>query len=463
MDKFNVAIIGGGPGGYVAALRAAQLGLNVVLVEKNALGGTCLNRGCIPTKALVKSAELWREVNKAGLFGIAAEGVSFDYSQVMARKNQVVATLVGGIEQLMKSKKITVLRGVAELSETGKVQVGLPGGEKQEITADNVIIATGSEPSRPPIPGSDLPGVVTSDEALEAERFPARVVVIGGGVIGMEFASIYSSFGARVTVVEMLPSILPNIDEEIPKRAVPMFKKSGIEIITKAAVKQIKQQGDELLVLLADAKGEREVACDQVLLAAGRRPVLTGIDIEKLGLKLEKGALVVNESMATGVPGVYAIGDATGGIMLAHVASAEGIAAAENCAGLDSTVDYRVVPNCIFTHPEIAGVGITEQEAKAQGIAVKVSKFPFTGNGKALTIGENIGTVKLIAREEDGVLLGAHILGPHAADLIHELALAIKQGLTGTAIAHTIHAHPTLSEAVMEAAHGLVGKPLHQV
>jgi dihydrolipoamide dehydrogenase len=233
-----------------------------------------------------------------------------------------------------------------------------------------------------------------------------------------------------------------------------------MEIVTKATVKEIKRQGEELQVVIEDAKGVREVVCDQVLLSAGRRPVLSGIDIEKLNLRVEKGALVVNTKLETGVPGVYAIGDAVGGIMLAHVASAEGIVAAENCAGLDSSIDYRVVPNCIFTYPEIAGVGITEQEAKAQGLAVKVSKFPFTGNGKALAIGENIGTVKLISKE-DGILVGAHILGPHASDLIHELALAIEKGLTGEDIAHTIHAHPTLSEAVMEAAHGLIGKPLH--
>jgi dihydrolipoamide dehydrogenase len=460
VQKYHVAVIGGGPGGYVAALRAAQLGLNVVLVEKDSMGGTCLNRGCIPTKALVKSAELWREMNHAETFGLSAQGLSFDYTQVMARKNQVVATLVGGIDQLMKSKKITVVRGFAELSQPGKVTVNLPGEEKLEILADNVIIATGSEPSRPPIPGRDLPGVVTSDEALEDGKFPARVVVIGGGVIGMEFASIYASFGAKVTVVEMLPAILPNVDEELPKRAAPTFKKLGMEIVTKATVKEIKRQGEELQVVIEDAKGVREVVCDQVLLSAGRRPVLSGIDIEKLNLRVEKGALVVNTKLETGVPGVYAIGDAVGGIMLAHVASAEGIVAAENCAGLDNSIDYRVVPNCIFTYPEIAGVGITEQEAKAQGLVVKVSKFPFTGNGKALAIGENLGTVKLISKE-DGILVGAHILGPHASDLIHELALAIKKGLTGEDIAHTIHAHPTLSEAVMEAAHGLIGKPLH--
>jgi dihydrolipoamide dehydrogenase len=460
VQKYHVAVIGGGPGGYVAALRAAQLGLNVVLVEKDSMGGTCLNRGCIPTKALVKSAELWREMNHAETFGLSAQGLSFDYTQVMARKNQVVATLVGGIDQLMKSKKITVVRGFAELSQPGKVTVNLPGEEKLEILADNVIIATGSEPSRPPIPGRDLPGVVTSDEALEDGKFPARVVVIGGGVIGMEFASIYASFGAKVTVVEMLPAILPNVDEELPKRAAPTFKKLGMEIVTKATVKEIKRQGVELQVVIEDAKGVREVVCDQVLLSAGRRPVLSGIDIEKLNLRVEKGALVVNTKLETGVPGVYAIGDAVGGIMLAHVASAEGIVAAENCAGLDSSIDYRVVPNCIFTYPEIAGVGITEQEAKAQGLAVKVSKFSFTGNGKALAIGENLGTVKLISKE-DGILVGAHILGPHASDLIHELALAIEKGLTGEDIAHTIHAHPTLSEAVMEAAHGLIGKPLH--
>jgi len=461
LEKLNVVVIGGGPGGYVAAIKAAHLGLTVGLVEKDALGGTCLNRGCIPTKALVKSAEVWRELNHAADFGFHTGELSVDFSQVLSRKNRIVTALVGGIEQLVKSNKIKLYKGLGRVEEQGKVMVLQASGRKEVVETDNIIIATGSVPARPPIPGMDLPGVITSDEALETEQLPERVVIIGGGVIGMEFASIYNSFGVKVTVVEMLPGILPNIDEEFPRRAVPLFKRAGMEIITKAAVKEIRQAEGGLLVLIDDGKGVKELPCEQVLVSTGRRPNLEGIDVQKLGLKVERGALVVNEKMETGIPGVFAIGDATGGIMLAHVASAEGTVAAENCARKDNSMDYRAVPNCIFTYPEIAGVGLTEQEAKAQGIPYKVSKFPFTANGKALTIGENTGTVKLIAHAETGVVLGGHIMGPHATDLIHELVLAVKKGLSGEDIAHTIHAHPTLSEALLEAAEGLVGRPIH--
>ncbi len=461
MEKLNVVIVGGGPGGYVAALKAAHLGLTVGLVEKDSLGGTCLNRGCIPTKALVKSAEVWRELNHAADFGLTAGELKFDFTAVMARKDRIVNNLVAGIEQLMKSNKIKVFNGLGQVSEAGKVRVSLAAGGEEVLETDNIIIATGSVPARPPIPGSDLPGVMTSDETLADEDFPARIVIIGGGVIGMEFASIYNSFGAKVSVMEMLPGILPNVDEEFPRRAAPLFKRAGIDVYTKAAVKEIRQGQGELVVLVDDGKGGKELACDKVLISTGRRPSLSGIDTAALGLQVERGALVVDQSMRTGVPGIYAIGDAAGGIMLAHVASAEGIVAAENCAAQESRIDYRVVPNCIFTYPEIAGVGLTEQEAKAQGIPYKVSKFPFTANSKAMTLGENAGTVKLIAHAETGVVLGGHLMGPHATELVHELALAVKQGLTGAEIAHTIHAHPTLSEAVLEAAEGLIGKPIH--
>ncbi|MDA8442073.1 MAG: dihydrolipoyl dehydrogenase [Peptococcaceae bacterium] len=460
MDRYNVVVVGGGPGGYVAAIKAAQLGLKVALVEKEALGGTCLNWGCIPTKALVKSAEVWREMQRAAEYGLSAAGLSFDYARVMERKNAVVTTLVKGIEQLVKSNKVTLYRGSGEIVEAGKVTVRT--SEKLEVLAtDNIIIATGSSPAHPPIPGSDLPGVMTSDDALAQTKLPERVIIIGGGIIGLEFASIYNSFGSKVSVVEMLPTILPPVDEEMVRRVGPLFKRAGMEILTKTAVKGIAREGSELAVTVEDANGPKVLLGEQVLIATGRRPALTGVDWQALGLKLERGAIVVNDKLETGIPGIYAVGDAIGGIMLAHVASAEGVVAAENCAGVQSTIDYRVVPSCIFTYPELAGVGMTEQEVKTATIPYKVSKFPFSANGKALAMGETLGTVKLIAHATSGVLLGAHIMGPGATDLVHELALAVKQGLSGEDIAHTIHAHPTLSEAVMEAAEGLSGKAIH--
>ncbi|MHB1652112.1 MAG: dihydrolipoyl dehydrogenase [Desulfitobacteriaceae bacterium] len=458
MDSFQVGILGGGPGGYVCALRAAQLGFSVLLIEGERLGGTCLNRGCIPTKALVKSAELWREIGQAEEFGLFVGEKSLDFAKVMQRKDKVVDTLVSGVEQLMKAGKIQVIQGWGAFSEPGYLEVDR-GGQVERIPVQNVILATGSVPARIPVPGADLPGVVTSDEILFETGLPERLVVIGGGVIGLEFASIYQAFGVKVTVVEMLPSILPNIDEEIPKRLTPLLKRSGLDILTKTAVKAILQEDGRLKVLVEDAKGPRELSADRVLIATGRKPSLKGIDVERLGLAVERGAIVVNQQMQTNLPNVYAIGDAIGGMMLAHVASAEGVVAAEHISGRTVEMDYRAIPSAIFTHPEIATVGQTEQELKEKG-PYKVSKFPFSANGKALTLGETLGLVKILA-DEQGIVLGASIMGPQASSLIPELVLAVQKGLTAEDLAHTVHAHPTLPEAIMEAAHGILGKALH--
>lgn len=459
MERFKVGILGGGPGGYVCALRAAQLGLSVVLVEGERLGGTCLNRGCIPTKALVKSAEVWRELKHAEEFGITLGDKSFDFEKIMSRKDRVVNTLVGGIEQLVKAGKIQVFKGWGEVKEPGKIEVETESG-RVSIEVDELVLATGSVPARLPIPGSDYSGVVTSDEILEMKTLPERLVIIGGGVIGLEFASIYQEFGVKVTVVEMLPALLANIDEEIPKRLTPLLKRSGMEIMTKTMVKEIKQGEGGLLVVVEDAKGIKEIPADQVLLSTGRKPYLRGVDVEALGLKTERGAVLVNPQMQTSVPNVYAIGDVTGGMMLAHVASMQGMVAAEHIAGHPVEMRYRAIPSAIFTYPEIATVGETEQAIKTSGRSYKVSKFPFSANGKALALGETIGLVKILA-DEQGTVLGASIMGPQASSLIQELVLAVEKGLKGDELARTIHAHPTLPEAVMEAAHGILEKPLH--
>jgi len=460
VERFKVGILGGGPGGYVCALRAAQLGLSVVLVEGERLGGTCLNRGCIPTKALVKSAEVWRELKHAEEFGISLGDKSFDFEKIMSRKDRVVNTLVGGIEQLVKAGKIQVIKGWGEVKEPGKIEVETESG-RVSVEVDELVLATGSVPARLPIPGSDYPGVVTSDEILEMKTLPERLVIIGGGVIGLEFASIYQEFGVKVTVVEMLPALLANIDEEIPKRLTPLLKRSGMEIMTKTMVKEIKQgEGGGLLVVVEDAKGIKEIPADQVLLSTGRKPYLRGVDVEALGLKTERGAVLVNPQMQTSVTKVYAIGDVTGGMMLAHVASMQGMVAAEHIAGHPVEMRYRAIPSAIFTYPEIATVGETEQAIKTSGRSYKVSKFPFSANGKALALGETIGLVKILA-DEQGTVLGASIMGPQASSLIQELVLAVEKGLKGDELARTIHAHPTLPEAVMEAAHGILEKPLH--
>ncbi|MDP4127829.1 MAG: dihydrolipoyl dehydrogenase [Bacillota bacterium] len=440
--NYQVGILGGGPGGYVCALRAAQLGLSVVIIEGERLGGTCLNRGCIPTKALVKSADLWREMGRAEEFGLFVDEKRVDYNSVIARKNQVVNGLVGGVEKLVKAANVRLIKGWGEYEEAGRISVNTDDGV-EHIQVENVVLATGSLPVRIPISGSDLPGVVTSDELIEEPNLPKRLVVIGGGVIGLEFASIYAAFGVQVSVVEMLPSLLPTLDEEIPKRLTPLLKREGIDILTKTAVKEIRQAGENLIVQVEDAKGVKEITADRVLLSTGRRPSLQGINVHKLGLEIEKGAIKVNAQMQTNLPHVYAIGDVVGGIMLAHVASAEGIIAAEDIAGHSVAMSYKAIPSAIFTHPEIATVGYTEQELKTSGKIYRVSKFPFSANGKALALGESIGLVKILA-DQEGVIVGASIMGPQASSLIAELVIAVEKGLKAEEISRTIHAHPTL-------------------
>ena len=457
--EYQVGILGGGPGGYVCALRAAQLGLSVVLIEGERLGGTCLNSGCIPTKTLVKSADLWREMGRAAEFGLFVGEKRVDYGAVIARKDQVVNSLVGGVEKLMKAANIRVVKGWGEFKGVGQISVTTENGI-EHILVENVVLATGSLPIRIPISGADLPGVGTSEELLKETELPKRLVVIGGGVIGLEFASIYQTFGVQVSVVEMLPTLLPSIDEEIPKRLTPLLRRSGMEIMTKTAVKEIRQEDEGLIVQVEDAKGVREISADRVLLSIGRRPSLWGIDVDNLGLEIEKGAIKVNAQMQTNLPHVYAIGDVVGGIMLAHVASAEGIVAAEHIGGCSSSMSYKAIPSAIFTYPEIATIGYTEQELKASGKVYHVSKFPFSANGKALVLGDSVGLVKMLA-DHEGVIIGASIMGPQASSLISELVIAVEKGLKADDIARTVHAHPTLPEAIMEAAHGIEGKPLH--
>jgi len=459
MAGYQLGIIGGGPGGYVCALRAAQLGLKTVLVEGERVGGTCLNKGCIPTKALVRSAEVWREVQRASEFGVTVKDSALDYAAVMNRKRAVVENLVNGVETLLRKAKVDVIHGWASVSEPGRIAVQTAGGV-EEVEAENIVLATGSEPVRIPVPGSDLPGVMTSDEFLEETTLPSRLVIIGGGVIGMEFACIYHALGVKVMVVEALPRILPNVDEDVSKRLTPLLKRQGIDLFTGAQVEEIKQGTGQLEVVFNDGKSRQVLQAERVLLATGRRPNLRGIDVDKLGLKLEGKAIAVNDRCETSVPGIYAIGDVTGRIMLAHVASMEGIAVAERLVGRDLRINYGNVPNVIFTYPEVAVVGPSEQDLKAQGRKFTVSRFPFSANGKAMTLGETAGFVKIIA-DEQGVICGASIMGPQAGNLIQELVVAIEKRVTGEELAHIIHAHPTLPEAVMEAAHGIGSKPLH--
>ena len=461
MCEIDVVIIGGGPGGYVAAIKAAHLGLKAVLVEKDKLGGICLNKGCIPTKALISTTEILNHIQRAEEFGIQVKDYSFDFPAIMKRKDLITRRLSSGVEQLMKANQVRVVLGEGQIVEPGKVEIIDTTGEKEVIKTKNIVIATGSKVIKLPIPGIDSEGVITSDEALSLSELPSKMIIIGGGVVGIEFAGIFKALGVEVTVVEMLPRILLPVDEEIARRLTMSLKRKGIEILTDCKVKGIKKDNQDLEVLVSTSEGEKKLKTEKVLLAAGRVPELGNIDVQRLGIELDKGAIKVNEKMRTNIPGIYAVGDVVGKIMLAHVASREGIVAVENISGKEVLMDYKVVPNCVFSMPEVASVGLTEAEARKENDNIKVSKFPFMANGKALGMGETEGMVKIIAEADTSELLGVHILGVHASDLIAEGALALSMEATAEEIVNTIHAHPTLAEAIAEAAEGIIGKPIH--
>ena len=457
----SIVIIGGGPGGYVAAIRAGQLGVQVTLIEKDTLGGTCLNRGCIPTKALLESANVLAEIRDAGVFGISAEKVSIDFSAVAKRKEAVVQQLVSGVNSLMKKNKIEVIKGTGTLIDSRTVGI-LETGD--QINADNIIIATGSKPTTVPIKGIDEPGVITSDEALAIEKFPKSIIIIGGGVIGLEFAQIMHRMGSKVTIVEMMPQVLPTEDTEIANMLMDILKKEGMEIFTDVSVTSISgsQQGREVVSFTTrDGNNKQERVAEKVLLAVGRSPNTDDLGVDKLGLNVDNGKLVVNERMETNIPGIYAIGDVIGGLMLAHVAMEEGKCAVENILGNDCQIDYQTAPRCVYTSPAVACVGLTEAKAKQDYGDIKIGRFPFRANGKALILNETAGMVKIIADAQYGQILGVHILGPQATELIAEAVLGMRMEVTFEDAASTIHAHPTLSEAMMEAFLDVSGSRIH--
>ena len=456
MKQSDVVIVGGGPAGYVAAIRASQLGGKVILIEKDALGGTCLNRGCIPTKALVRSTEVFLEAKRANEFGIDVGNIKINLQKIMARKNNIVSQLVSGVEQLMKANKVSLYRGTGHILSPHLVKVN-----DEEIATRKLIIAAGSESALLPIPGLDLPGVLTTDDILELDELPETLVIIGGSHMGVEFACIFNGLGVKVTIVKRRPLLLEPIDEEIGRRFARGLPKQGIEVKIGAAVKAIRKEGAVLKVVWDTPDGEQGVEGQMVLMATGRLPYTEGLGLSELGIRMDGRAIVVNEYLETNVNDVYAIGDVLGKSMLAHVASYEGEVAAENALGHSRQVDYHAVPSCIFTQPEIAGVGITEVEANDKSIPYKVSKFPFLACGRALTMGETMGMVKMICNAEDGTVLGIHIMGPHASDIIAEGVLAVQMGATARDIVHTMHAHPTLPEAVRETAMGQLDGAIH--
>ncbi len=459
--KKDLIIIGGGPGGYTAAIKGAQLGANVVLIEKDKLGGTCLNRGCIPTKTLHRTAEVLHNFKASEEFGISTENTKLDPVAVHNRCVSVSTQLRTGIEQLMKSYGIESVKGLGSFVDKNTVKVTFEDGSEKTYSAEKIIIATGSVPMMPPIPGLDLEGVMNSDHLLESEEIPESMVVIGGGVIGIEFASIYNAFGTKVTVIEMLPSILGNVDSDITKRYVSILKRKGIDVFVNTKVCSVEKTEDGLVINAEGTKGPITVSAKKVLVAIGRRAELTGLNIEASGVLTERRGIVVDSHCKTNVDGIYSIGDVNGGIMLAHWAAHQGMQTAELALGKVEEHIESPVPGCIFAFPEISTAGLSEDEAKAKGITYKTAKFMFGANGKALAMNESEGFVKVIA-DEAGRIIGVHIMGPHASDLIHEGVIAIAKGMTATELRGIIHAHPTLGESLYEAFSGIDGLAIHQ-
>ncbi|CCQ93524.1 Dihydrolipoyl dehydrogenase [[Clostridium] ultunense Esp] len=459
----NIAVIGAGPGGYVAAIRGAQLGGNIYLIEDREVGGTCLNRGCIPTKTYFRNAEIMHTLKKSEEFGITIDNFKLDGKALQDRKTKIVNQLVKGIEQLISSyKNIEFIPGRAQIKDNETIVINLKDGGTREISVDNIVIATGSKPTMTETKGVDLEGVITSDDLLEMEEIPETLIVIGGGVIGLEFASIYQELGSQVIL--LASRILKNIDMEIARRLPMFFRKQGMETYVDIRAKEIIKEGDKLRVVARYKKKDEEIEVvgDKVLIASGRGPVTEGLNLDNVGVKYDHKGIEVDKNFETTVEGIYAIGDVNDlGIQLAHVASAQGVYVMEKIMGLTPDINLDIYPNCVFTLPEVAFVGLTEEELKEKGIDYKVSKFLFAANGKALSLGEGEGFIKVYASKDDNKVLGVTILGPHANDLIHEGALAIANDMDIDSITRTIHAHPTLSEAFMEAVHGLEDKAIH--
>jgi len=449
----DIVVIGGGPGGYVAAIEGAKQGAKVILIEKENMGGTCLNRGCIPTKALVRSSEVYELVKNSKDYGIFNASSGYDFSEIIERKNEVVKELVGGIDYLMSKNNITVFKGSGEITDKNTVSVKEKNKEVT-INAKNIIIATGSVTFIPPIKGVESKNVLTSTEMLNLSRLPEKIIIVGGGVIGMEFAFICRALDADVSVVEFADDILIAMDEDIRSEIREAALEKGIKIYTGSKVEEIIDTEEGKSIVVFDKEGVKGyITGDKILMSVGRVPFYGNIDLEKIGISLnDKGrGIKVNSRMQTTAENIYAVGDVTNIIQLAHVASQQGIVAVENILGKDTEAEYSVIPSAIFTMPEIASVGITEKTAKEQGISVNVGKFPFGANGKALTQGERRGFVKIITEEKTGIILGGAIIGPHATDLIHEVAIAVKNKLTAEHVINTVHAHPTTAEAVHEA------------
>ncbi len=459
-NQYDVVVIGAGPGGYVAAIRAAQLGLKAAIVEKQFMGGVCLNIGCIPSKALLHNAELIHTIQTRGKeFGFSLSDIKVDYGVAFDRSRQVSGRLVKGVESLMRKNNIDVHTGVGIITDPNTVQVTLNAGGETTLATRNVIIATGARPR--PLPGAPFDGkkVISYIEAITSKTLPRRAVIIGAGAIGVEFAYVWACYGVDVTLVEMLPRMLPREEPEVSKVLEKAYQRLGVKFLPNTTVKAVVEQNDQLAITLSN---DTVLTADQMMVAISFAPNVENLGLENVGVQVERGAIVIDAAMRTRVPNIYAIGDVTGKLMLAHVGSAMGIIAAETIAGHPTVqLDYRMLPRATYCQPQVASFGYTEEEARAAGYALKIGQFPFQPNGKALGMGEREGFVKIIADARYGEILGAHMVGHGVTELLPELTLAQMNELTAAEIARNVHAHPTMSEAIMEAAHGVEGQPIH--
>lgn len=456
--KADLAVLGAGPGGYVAALRAAQKQLKVVVVERDEVGGTCLNRGCIPTKALLASIEVMELSGQARAFGLIGEQLKPDLAAMLGRKDRIVRQLVNGVKFLFKNRNIELIKGTGRLVSQTAIEVKLPDNRTVVVKSAKIIVATGSEPAQ--VPGFNYDGkfIINSTDALKMSRVPESILIVGAGAIGCEFATVFNRLGSKVTIVELLPQILPAEDEEISNELRKNFESRGIQIFTGV---KVEKTGVFNGLVRAELSNNKALEVQQLLVAVGRSLNTEGIGLDNLKVGMNKKAVAVNERMETNVQGIYAVGDITGKILLAHAASHQGLVAVANILGENKAADYKAVPGCIYTRPEVASVGLSEGKARAAGYNIAVGKFPFSANGKAICLNETKGMVKIIMESGTRKLLGVHIIGPQATNIIAEAAMALKLGCTAEQLAETIHAHPTLSEAIMEAAESALGSPLH--
>ena len=463
MIEADVAIIGGGPGGYVCGIRAAQLGMKTVVIEADRLGGECVNYGCIPSKSLITVSKLADKLKEAEKFGLRASGVTVDFVQLQKWKGEVISRLVNGIELLLRGYHATVVMGDAEVISKDRIVVTTDRG-KEDVSCRNLVLATGTRTSS--LPGLEFDGdlVIGSKEGLDMKGAPKRLMVVGGGAIGLEFASMFQKLGSTITIVEIMDQLLPGSDTDVVRLVHRKLESRGAKIFLKSKVVKVDKKGSEVEVEVETPDGKTQVQVDKILVSVGRKPRTEKLNLHALGVQTDpRGYVVTDNRMQTNVPGVFAIGDLRGPPLLAHKASKEGIVAAEVIAGMPSAADWKVIPDAVFCDPEVSSVGLTEAKAVEAGYKVKRSRFQFAALGRALTAGEPEGFVKVVSNEGDGLVLGVQIVGPEASDLISEMALAIEMGATVEDIALTIHPHPTLPEAIMEASESAAGRPIHQL